>query len=64
MFTGKWFDETKKGETFHTSLTVTEAHLVLASGLFGDFGAGRSPGSSQPSRSQSRTRTASRPFEP
>jgi acyl dehydratase len=37
MFTGKWFDETSVGEEFHTSLTVTEAHLVLAAGLFGDF---------------------------
>ena len=37
MFPGKWFDETKVGDTFATSLTVTEAHLVLASGLFGDF---------------------------
>jgi acyl dehydratase len=37
MFPGKWFDETKVGDMFHTSLTVTEAHLVLASGLFGDF---------------------------
>ncbi len=37
MFPGKWFDDTKVGDTFSTSLTVTEAHLVLASGLFGDF---------------------------
>src|SRR5574341_851374 len=36
-FTGKWFDETKVGDTFSTSLTVTETHLVLAAGLFGDF---------------------------
>ena len=37
MFTGKWFDETQVGETFGTSMTVTETHLVLAAGLFGDF---------------------------
>jgi acyl dehydratase len=37
MFPGKWYDETKVGETFSTSLTVTETHLVLAAGLFGDF---------------------------
>jgi acyl dehydratase len=37
MFPGKGFDETRVGETFSTSLTVTEAHLVLAAGLFGDF---------------------------
>lgn len=37
MFPGKGFDQTEVGETFSTSLTVTEAHLVLAAGLFGDF---------------------------
>ena len=37
MLTGKWFDETKVGDTFGASLTVTETHLVLAAGLFGDF---------------------------
>ena len=37
MFPGKAFDETRVGEAFSTSLTVTETHLVLAAGLFGDF---------------------------
>ena len=37
MFPGKGFDQTEVGESFSTSLTVTEAHLVLAAGLFGDF---------------------------
>lgn len=37
MFPGKAFDEVHVGETFSTALTVTEAHLVLAAGLFGDF---------------------------
>ena len=37
MLPGKWYEETKVGETFSTSLTVTETHLVLAAGLFGDF---------------------------
>ena len=37
MFQGKWYDEVAVGERFGTSLTVTEAHLVLGSGLFGDF---------------------------
>ena len=37
MFQGKWYDEVALGERFGTSLTVTEAHLVLAAGLFGDF---------------------------
>ena len=37
MFPGKGYNETKVGDTFSTSLTVTDAHLVLAAGLFGDF---------------------------
>lgn len=37
MFPGKAYDETRIGEVFSTSVTVTETHLVLASGLFGDF---------------------------
>lgn len=37
VFTGKWFNETKVGESFSTSVTVTETHLVLAAGLLGDF---------------------------
>lgn len=37
MFRGKAYDQTTIGESFETSLTVTETHLVLGSGLFGDF---------------------------
>jgi len=37
MFPGKYFDQVTIGETFSTALTVTETHLVLGSGLFGDF---------------------------
>ncbi len=37
MSPGKHYDEVKVGDTFGASLTVTETHLVLASGLFGDF---------------------------
>jgi acyl dehydratase len=37
MFPGKWYDEVKVGDTFSTGLTVTETHLVLSAGLFGDF---------------------------
>jgi 3-hydroxybutyryl-CoA dehydratase len=37
MFEGKWFDEVKVGDRFTTALTVTETHLVLSAGLFGDF---------------------------
>ncbi|HWA38568.1 MAG TPA: MaoC family dehydratase [Burkholderiales bacterium] len=37
MFQGKWYDEVAVGDKFGTRVTVTEAHLVMASGLFGDF---------------------------
>jgi len=37
VFHGKWYDEVKTGERFGTRLTVTETHLVLGSGMFGDF---------------------------
>ena len=37
MFPGKWYDEVRLGERFGTRVTVTEAHLVLGAGLFGDF---------------------------
>jgi acyl dehydratase len=37
MFQGKWYDEIALGERFGTSVTVTETHLVLGSGMFGDF---------------------------
>ena len=37
VFHGKWYDEVDPGERFGSSLTVTETHLVLGSGLFGDF---------------------------
>ena len=37
MFPGKWYDEVKIGERFGTRVTVTETHLVLAAGMFGDF---------------------------
>jgi acyl dehydratase len=37
MFQGRWYDEVAVGERFGTRVTVTEAHLVLGSGLFGDF---------------------------
>src|SRR3954447_1735456 len=37
MLDGKWFEDTKVGDTFTASLTVTETHLVLAAGLLGDF---------------------------
>jgi 3-hydroxybutyryl-CoA dehydratase len=37
VFHGKWYDEVKVGDSFGSSLTVTETHLVLAAGMFGDF---------------------------
>ena len=37
VFHGKWYDETRVGDSFSSSLTVTETHLVLAAGMFGDF---------------------------
>jgi len=37
VFPGKWYDEVKIGDTFGSSLTVTETHLVLGAGMFGDF---------------------------
>jgi 3-hydroxybutyryl-CoA dehydratase len=37
MFHGKWYDEVALGERFGTSVTVTEAHLATAAGMFGDF---------------------------
>lgn len=37
MFPGKHFDEVRAGDQFSSALTVTETHLVMAAGLFGDF---------------------------
>ena len=37
VFHGKWYNEVTVGESFGTRLTVTETHLVLGSGMFGDF---------------------------
>jgi 3-hydroxybutyryl-CoA dehydratase len=37
VFHGKWYGEIAVGDTFGTALTVTETHLVLGSGMFGDF---------------------------
>jgi 3-hydroxybutyryl-CoA dehydratase len=37
VFHGKWYDEVAVGDSFGDSLTVTETHLVLAAGMFGDF---------------------------
>jgi 3-hydroxybutyryl-CoA dehydratase len=37
MSRGKWYEEVKVGERFGARVTVTETHLVLAAGMFGDF---------------------------
>lgn len=37
VFHGKWYDEVNVGDSFGDSLTVTETHIVLGSGMFGDF---------------------------
>jgi acyl dehydratase len=37
LFPGKGYDEIEVGDSFGSSMTVTETHLVLAAGLFGDF---------------------------
>lgn len=34
---GKAFDEVELNERFGASLTVTETHIVMGAGLFGDF---------------------------
>ncbi|HTP97486.1 MAG TPA: MaoC family dehydratase [Burkholderiales bacterium] len=34
---GKAYNEIEVGDEFSASLTVTETHLVLAAGMFGDF---------------------------
>jgi len=35
--TGKAYNEIETSQTFSASLTVTETHIVLGAGLFGDF---------------------------
>jgi acyl dehydratase len=37
MFPGRGFNELKIGDVFDTAMTLTETHLVLGAGLFGDF---------------------------
>lgn len=37
VFHGKWYDEVRVGDRFGDEVTVTETHLVLAAGMFGDF---------------------------
>ncbi len=37
VFSGKAYDQIAVGERFVSALTVTETHLVIGAGLFGDF---------------------------
>ena len=37
VFHGKWYDEVRIGDSFGDQITVSETHLVLAAGMFGDF---------------------------
>lgn len=37
MFPGRAYNELKIGETFESAMTLTETHIVLGAGLFGDF---------------------------
>ena len=34
---GRWFDELAVGETFGSTLTITDAHLLLGAGYVADF---------------------------
>jgi 3-hydroxybutyryl-CoA dehydratase len=37
MFAGRGYDEVKDGDRFETTMTMTETHIVVGAGLFGDF---------------------------
>jgi acyl dehydratase len=37
MFPGRGYDEIKPGDKFATTMTLTETHIILGAGLFGDF---------------------------
>lgn len=37
MAHGRWFDELRVGESFASTLTITEAHLVIGAGYVADF---------------------------
>lgn len=37
MYSGPGFNEVKVGERFENSMTLTETHIVMGAGLFGDF---------------------------
>jgi len=37
MYSGRGYDEVSIGERYDSALTLTETHIVLGAGLFGDF---------------------------
>lgn len=37
VFDGKFFNEIEVGDKFGNSLTVTDTHIMLGCGMFGDF---------------------------
>lgn len=37
LYLGRTFDELRLEDEFETSLTLTEVHIVMGAGLFGDF---------------------------
>lgn len=37
MQSGRGYNEIRVGDAFETSMTLTETHIVLSAGLFGDF---------------------------
>lgn len=37
MFPGRGYNELKLGDFYESAMTMTETHLVLGAGLFGDF---------------------------
>jgi acyl dehydratase len=37
MFSGRGYNELKVGDSFESSMTLTETHIVLGDGLFGDL---------------------------
>ena len=37
MYRGRGYNEVKVGDNFATTMTLTETHIVMGAGLFGDF---------------------------
>ncbi|NMG76276.1 MaoC family dehydratase [Aromatoleum diolicum] len=37
MYRGRAYNEVKVGDSFETTMTLTETHIVMGAGLFGDF---------------------------